>query len=86
MHQRLEHLLTDGLALARANPELTTAAIVGFGLGLHLIPTRLLARTAGSAAGSMAAPVLMTLGVLKAFELYRAQFLPHQDKDRVTGA
>jgi hypothetical protein len=54
---------------ARQHPEHTIAAVLGFGLGLHLLPLKPIVRTLGFMAAPLVPPVLLTLGAMKAYEL-----------------
>lgn len=67
------------------HPQLSSAAVVGFALGFHLVPVRLIAKAIGSAAGGLAAPALITLGALKALEWYHAKDSTETPSDTVSG-
>jgi hypothetical protein len=69
---------------ARQHPEQTVAAVVGFGLGLHLLPLRPIVKTLGFMAAPLVPPVLLTLGAMKAYELYHASRASGQP-DMVSG-
>lgn len=72
-----EHLATrvvhEAETLARNEPAKAVAAAVGAGLLLNLVPTRFLVASATAVTLTMLRPALLTLGVLKAFELCSSQ-------------
>ena len=53
----------------RREPTKAVAVALGTGLALNLLPSRVLARATASIATRLLPPVLLGLGVLKAFEI-----------------
>ena len=64
--QRLVH---DADTMVRNEPEKAMAAAVGLGLVLHVLPTRFLVASVTAVTLTLLRPALLTLGVVKAFEL-----------------
>lgn len=77
-----EHLATrfmdEAETLARNDPAKAVAAAVGAGLLLNLLPTRFLVASATAVTLTMLRPALLTLGVIKAFELCSANSQSHR--------
>lgn len=65
LHQNLKRL-EDWV---RREPTKAVAAAVGAGLVIHLLPARLIAGVTTTLATRLLPPMLMGLGVLKAFEI-----------------
>lgn len=65
LHQTLQRIED----YVRREPTKAAAAALGAGLALNLIPSRLIARVTATIATSILPPVLLGLGVLKAFEV-----------------
>lgn len=65
LHQTLKHLED----YVRREPTKATVAALGAGLVLNLIPPRLIARATAAVAARVVPPILLGLGVLKAFEV-----------------
>jgi hypothetical protein len=69
VEQCVQKLVTEAEDFARRDPAKAVGVAFGLGVALNLLPKRLLVGTATLAAVTMARPVLMSLGVLKAFEM-----------------
>lgn len=68
--ENLAHRFMDEAeSLARREPATVVAAALGAGLVLHLIPTRYLVASVTAVTVTLLRPALLTLGVIKAFEL-----------------
>lgn len=65
----VQRLLHDAGTMARNEPAKAVAAVIGLGLALHVLPTRLLVASATAVTLTMLRPALLTLGMVKAFEL-----------------
>lgn len=75
-----EHLLTrlvdQAEKMAQDEPAKTVAAAVGAGILLHIVPLRFLVAGATAVTLTMLRPALLTLGLIKAFELCISQSEP----------
>ena len=63
------HFMNEAEALARREPATVVAAALGAGLVLNLVPTRFLVSSVAAVTMTLLRPALITLGVIKAFEL-----------------
>ena len=71
--QLASRFMDEAEDFARKDPAKAVAAAVGAGLLLNILPTRYLVASASAVALTMLKPALLTLGVLKAFELCSSQ-------------
>jgi len=69
IEQCVQKLVTEAEDFARRDPTKAVAVAFGLGVALNIVPKRLLVGTATLAAVTLARPILMSLGVLKAFEM-----------------
>jgi hypothetical protein len=65
----VQRLVNDAETLARNEPAKAMAAALGVGLVLHVLPTRFLVAGVTAVTLTLLRPALLTLGVVKAFEL-----------------
>lgn len=65
----VQRLINDADKMARNEPEKAMAAAFGLGLVLHVLPTRFLVASVTAVTLTVLRPALLTLGVVKAFEL-----------------
>lgn len=72
--QPVEQLMTRALgdveSLVRRDPGKAMLAALGLGLALHAVPTRFIVASVTAVSVTVLRPALLTLGVVKAFELY----------------
>lgn len=71
--QIVRKLVQDAETVARHDPAKAIAAAVGVGVLLNILPTRFLFRSVASVASTIVRPTLITLGAIKAFEIYLNQ-------------
>ncbi len=67
--QFVHRLVHDAETMARNEPAKAMAVAVGAGLVLNVLPTRLLVASVTAVTLTLLRPALLTLGVVKAFEL-----------------
>ena len=67
--QYVQRLVNDAETMVRNEPAKAMAAALGLGLALHVLPTRFLVASVTAVALTLLRPSLLTLGVVKAFEL-----------------
>lgn len=65
--------MDEAETLARTDPAKAVAVAVGAGLLLNILPTRFLVASATAVTLTLLRPALLTLGVIKAFELCSSQ-------------
>ncbi len=65
----VQRLVNGADNMARNEPAKAVAAVLGLGLALHVLPTRLLVASVTAVTLTMLRPALLTLGMVKAFEL-----------------
>lgn len=71
--QCVRKLVQNAERVAQREPAKAVAAAVGIGVLLNVLPTRFIFGTAATIASSVVRPTLITLGVIKAFEIYLDQ-------------
>ncbi len=69
VEQCVQKLVNEAEDFARRDPTKAVAVAFGLGVALNILPKRLLVGTAAMAAITLGRPLLMSLGVLKAFEM-----------------
>lgn len=69
VEQFLGKVMSDAEAMARREPAKTVAVALAAGVFLHLVPTRLIVSSVTAVAVTVLRPTLLTLGMIKAFEL-----------------
>jgi hypothetical protein len=74
--QFVERLMHDAETMARNEPAKVMAVAVGAGLVLNVLPTRLLVASVTAVTLTLLRPALLTLGVVKAFELFSPSTKP----------
>jgi len=76
--QAVKRFVRETKAVARREPNraMTTALLVG--LALHILPTRFLVAGASAVTLTLLRPALLTLGAMKALELFLPQTQPNQ--------
>ncbi|MDI1312855.1 hypothetical protein [Prosthecobacter sp.] len=67
--QFVHRLVNDAETMARNEPAKAMAVALGLGLVLHVLPTRFLVASVTAVTLTVLRPALLTLGVVKAFEL-----------------
>lgn len=72
-----DQLVQSARDVANAEPSKAVAIAFGVGLMIHFLPTRFIASSVATAATAIARPTLMTLGVIKAFEIYTDRRKPN---------
>ena len=72
----VQNLIDDAETIARKEPAKAVAAAMGLGLMLNLLPTRFLVATVTAITVTVLRPALLTLGVVKAFELCQSPNKP----------
>lgn len=65
----VENFLTDAESLARREPAKTVAVALAAGIFLNVIPTRFIVASVTAVTVTVLRPTLLTLGVIKAFEM-----------------
>lgn len=65
----VQHLVNDAETLARNEPAKAMAVAMGVGIVLNVLPTRFLVASVTAVTLTLLRPTLLTLGVVKAFEL-----------------
>ncbi|WP_395748913.1 hypothetical protein [Prosthecobacter sp.] len=68
----VHRLVNDAESIARNDPAKAMAAALGIGMFLHIVPTRFLVASVTAVTLTVLRPALLTLGVVKAFELCSA--------------
>lgn len=68
-----DRFMDEAEHVARTEPAKAMAAAVGAGLLLNVLPTRFLVASATAVTLTLLRPALLTLGVIKAFELCSAK-------------
>ncbi|WP_395740907.1 hypothetical protein [Prosthecobacter sp.] len=68
----VHRLVNDAENIARNDPAKAMAAALGIGMFLHIVPTRFLVASVTAVTLTVLRPALLTLGVVKAFELCSA--------------
>lgn len=71
--QLVRKLVQDASTVAQRDPAKAVATAFGLGVLLNVLPTRLIFGTAATLASTIVRPTLITLGVIKAFEIYLDQ-------------
>lgn len=64
-----KRLISEAETMAHNEPAKAVAAAVGVGIVLNVLPTRFLVASATAVTLTMLRPALLTLGLIKAFEL-----------------
>jgi hypothetical protein len=72
----VQRLVNDAETMARNEPAKAMAAALGIGMVLHVLPTRFLVASFTAVTLTVLRPALLTLGVVKAFELCSAPSAP----------
>lgn len=72
----LQRLMHDAETMVRNEPAKAMAAAVGLGFALHVLPTRFLVAGVTAVALTLLRPSLLTLGIVKAFELCSSPYKP----------
>ncbi|WP_395746952.1 hypothetical protein [Prosthecobacter sp.] len=67
--QLVQRLVHDAETMARNEPAKAMAVAMGVGMVLNILPTRFLVASVTAVTLTMLRPALLTLGVVKAFEL-----------------
>jgi transcription initiation factor TFIIIB Brf1 subunit/transcription initiation factor TFIIB len=67
--QLVQRLVNDAETMARNEPAKAMAVAMGVGLVLNVLPTRFLVASVTAVTLTVLRPALLTLGVVKAFEL-----------------
>ena len=67
--QYVQKLVSEAEDFARRDPTKAVAVAFGLGVALNVLPKRLLVGTVTLAALTLGRPLLLSLGVLKAFEM-----------------
>jgi hypothetical protein len=71
--QLATRLLDEAETMAHKDPAKAVATAVGVGILLNVLPTRFLVASATAVTLTMLRPALLTLGLIKAFELCSSQ-------------
>jgi transcription initiation factor TFIIIB Brf1 subunit/transcription initiation factor TFIIB len=74
----LSRFVNQAQTMARNEPAKAVAAAVGAGVVLNILPLRFLVASATAVTLTMLRPALLTLGVIKAFELCTSQCNRHE--------
>lgn len=74
----VERLVHDAETVARRDPTKAVATAFGVGVLLNVLPTRFIVGSVATVAATVIRPTLMTLGVIKAFEIYLDQTKPQK--------
>ncbi|TLD72371.1 hypothetical protein FEM03_03165 [Phragmitibacter flavus] len=74
----VRRLVDDAESVARRDPTKAVATAFGVGILLNILPTRFIVGTVAAVATTVIRPTLLTLGVIKAFEIYLDQTKTNQ--------
>ena len=75
IEQLATRLMDEMESFARRDPSKAAMVALGMGLALHALPTRAVVAGVTAVSLTLLRPALLTLGVIKAFELCRSQNL-----------
>lgn len=69
VEQLVKQTIEEVESLARREPAMAMLTALGLGLALHAVPTRFIVASVTAVTVTVLRPALLTLGVVKAFEL-----------------